>query len=269
MSRKVLVVLIVLCSIGAKAQSGQDYVRSSSVDNTITSQDKKYSLSLQIGPAIPIGDFASTNVKGSFWDFSSPDSTRLQGFAKPGFHFDFSLTYYVYDYFGIALMIGDNINTLDLAAFSATMGYPATASTTTYYTGEYLIGPVFSFSLTNKLKMNASILGGFIKNDYPELTLFFNDTITYTRNISSGNFSFAYYVGLGFVYNINDFLDVTASVSYTAGTVHYPNWTETLQANSTNPNSYVFLPNTIVHSNDVTGMAIGLIKPCIGIALKF
>lgn len=245
----------------------QDYVRTQP-GGTYTTNEKKFSLKLSVGAAIPLGDFASTNVKGSFWDFTSADSTRLQGFATTGFHFDFSFTYYIHDFFGIAVMIGDNINGFDVNAFSNTMGYQATTSTATYSTSEYLIGPVFNFNLANKLKLTAAVYVGFARNNYPQITLALNDTLNYTRYLQNGMLSFAYSVSTGISYSITDYMDLTFDVAYTGAVLHYPSWIETLQPISTNP-AYYYLPAVINHSNNRTTMVTGILKPCVGIALRF
>jgi len=253
--------------LGAIAQGDQDYVRTTP-SNNFTSGDKKFNINVSIGAAIPMGDFGSTNVSNSFWDFNSPDSVRLQGFAQPGLHFDLSLTYFISDYFGITAMVGGNSNEFDLNAFSATMRLPATATTTSYYTGEYLIGPVFCFNMGSKWKINATILGGFAQNNYPQLTLAFNDTVDYTRAINNGRFSFAFSVGAGISYSITDNLDLSFNMSYMGTTILYPNWIETLQINSPNP-AYYYLPIITNHTNNQTSMETGILKPTIGITVKF
>ena len=261
--------VLVLLHAPVKAQD-QDYVRSQTPGGTFTSDDKKFSIKISAGAAIPLGDFGSTNVKGSFWDFNSIDSTRLQGFATTGFHFDISLAYYIHDFFGISLMIGDNINGIDLNAFSLAVGFPATvsSSSTNYSTAEFLIGPVFNFNLASKLKLTAGIYIGLARNNYPEFTISLNDTLTDTRTLQNGNLSFAYSVSGGISYAVTDNIDITADVSYTGVALHYPSWTDTYQAISTNP-AYYYLPLSFNHPNNKTTMATGILKPCIGVVFKF
>ena len=256
-----------LSCYAVKAQGDQDYVRDSP-SNVSSTESKKFQLSFSVGGALPYRDFASTDVKGSFWDQTSVDSIKLQGFAKPGLHFDFRLGYSFSDHFGLTLLIGGNTNQFDLNAFTKGVGYPSTTATTSYFTGEYMIGPTFSYAINDKWKLNASLMAGFVKNNYPQVTFAVNDTINVVIAFNGGDLSFAYSAELGVSYSINSYIDINASVSYLQSTIHYPGWVQTIDVISPNP-AYYYLPLIIYHNNDITAMSIAFLKPCVGIVIKF
>jgi hypothetical protein len=265
--RDTLLTLLFASSFFMATAQDQDYVRSGLPPNI--SDEPKFSIGVSIGPAIPMLDFGSTNVKGSFWDFNSTDSTRLQGFAKTGFHFDINASYMFSPDFGIAVMLGGNSNPIDVNAFSNSMGYQSTSTTTNYYTGEYFIGPCFSFSLSKKLKIKASALIGLVGNNYPTFTLNFNDTITYSRTISAGKYAFGYCVSGSLVYSINDNVDFLVNTSYTYAKITYPSWSETEVETITFPTYTLIGTAYLNHPNCITTMVTGILKPTIGIAFKF
>jgi hypothetical protein len=248
--------------------SAQDYTR------PITEQrgsgnfydSKKLSLAFSAGAAIPLLDFGSSNVKNSFWDFNSPDSTRLQGFAKTGFHFDLTASYLLNDNAGIMVMIGGNTNPIDFNGIETALGYPASATITSYYTGEYLLGPYLHFKLTDKFNFDLGIMAGIISNNYPTISLAFSDTTTYTRDIANGKLSFGYSLYTALNYQLSDNIDLRFSLAFTGGTIYYPNWIESLTL--TVPGYYP-VTGSYDHSTDETSMQMGILKASVGLAFKF
>jgi opacity protein-like surface antigen len=237
----------------------QDYVRPET--ETHVSENKKYSIGVSFGPAIPFKDFASSNVKGSFWDFSSPDSTRLQGFAKTGFHFNITASCLFTDNIGMMLFVGGNSNSFDATSFSSAIGYPASVSSGNYYTAEYLIGPFVSFSVADKIRINACALFGFVTNSYPVINIALNDTTTLQVNFTSA-LNFGYRLGAGVEYSVNKNISVVFQVAYLQSNITYPSWSETY----TIPGYY---PLNQTHSTDVTTMTTGILSPTIGLKLKY
>jgi opacity protein-like surface antigen len=250
--------------------SAQDYIRPGSVTHDYYTGpesgapkqgNKKFSLGVSFGVAVPMQDFGSTNVNNSFWDFNSPDSVRLQGFAKPGFHFNITASYLITDNIGIMLMIGGSSNSFDVNTFSATIGYPVYVSSNSYYTSEYLIGPFVSLPLSQKFTAKISAMIGIASSSYPSIDIALNDTLTAELDFNGGN-GFAYNIGAGIEYNVNSNLSILLNLSYTGVTINYPSWMETYSS----PGYY---PLQITHSNDETQMSIGLLKPTLGIDYKF
>jgi len=259
------VIIGVLFILSFFKTSAQDYVRSVPVDQPQMSSDKKFRLGVSIGPAIPMLDFGSTNVKGSFWDQTSIDSTHLQGFAQTGFHFDVYASYLITDNFGLMAMIAGNSNSFNQATFSSTIGYTSNVvNGEDFYTGEYLIGPYFYFPLgtQSKLSLSAFALVGFVSSNYPEVSLAINDTVNAAIQFLQGGNRFGFCFGGTLACSLSDNIDVTFNISYSQTKAVFPSWTETFTA----PGYY---PATLSHPTDQTSMPIGLLKPTIGIAFKF
>lgn len=247
--------------------NAQDYVRNApgGSDMAPVSANKKFRLGVSIGPAIPMLDFGSTNVKGSFWDQTSVDSTHLQGFAKTGFHFDFYLSYLISDNFGLMLSVGGNSNSFDGITFSNTIGYSSAAvNGENFYTGEYLIGPFVYFPLDaqSKFSFSAYALIGLVSSNYPQISLAINDTITAAIQFLQGRNSFGFSAGATLAYSLNEGTDVTFGIGYTQSKIIYPSWSETFTA----PGYY---PATVNHPIDQTYMRMGILRPTVGIAFKF
>lgn len=262
------IILLILPVMFISVSRAQDYIRpneDTAVNTQYTNKVQKLFIGFSIGTAIPTKDFASHNVSGSFWDFNSTDSTRLQGFAKTGFHFDISATYLFTTSFGIIAQFSDNTNNFDLSSFSSVMGYPAFANTTLYRTKEYLAGPYFSYTATPKLNLDAALLVGLVHNSYPTLTLKLNDTLDYTRELDNSKNVFGFCISAGMSYNLTTRVYLTINIAYTQATLLYPTWTETAQYLSTHPASYYYKPITFYHNTDETFMKAGIFKPTIGI----
>ena len=251
--------------IKAQDVEPQSYVRPSEENETTLTQNKKFSLGFSMGAAIPLGDFKSTNIKGTVWDFNSPDSSNLRGYAVTGFHFDITLKYHLTDDFGIMLYYGGNSNSFNLTAFSSSMGLVGSNGTGGYYTAEYLIGPYVSLALSNKFSINFNGMIGLVTNTYPTLSVAINDTESVERTFSGGA-GFGYNLGAGLSYNVSDNVTLTLNGNYMGSTITYSGWTET---------DYVSVPSlgiagtaTATHSNDVT-MVTGILKIALGIEFKF
>jgi hypothetical protein len=222
---------------------------------------RKFILSASIGTSIPYGDFASTNVKNSFWDFRSIDSTHLQGFAQTGFHFNITATYMFNNNVGMIILLGNSTNSFDINTFSTSIGgFPASNLSGNYSTSEYLIGPCFSFPLAKKLNFKFNILIGLVNSNYPSINIALNDTTTYERDINGGS-GFAYNLMGSFVYSITNSIGIIGSLSYMGSTILYPNWTETVTYTG-------YYPYSISHSTDVLNMKMGILKPTIGVEFR-
>ncbi len=266
---KKAIILFVLVSAFFTVKA-QDYVRPSGnytapETGTPIEGSKKFVLGISLGAAIPSGSFASTNVKNSFWDFNSTDSTHLQGFAKTGFHFNITATYQFTDDFGLTLLLGNSSNPFDINAFSSAIGYPAGSQSSNFTTAEYLLGPCFSLPISNKFKFRVSLLAGIVTNNYPTIDVALNDTTTYEVTFN-GATNFAYSIGAGIIYNVTDNIAVQLNLNYTGTTITYTGWTGIYTING---GVYSYYPYTSNHPNDVTSMTAGLLKPTFGVEFKF
>lgn len=258
--KTLLATLFALTIYAAKAQ---DYVRP--YYEVPKTENKKFYICFSFGSAIPMQDFASTNVKNSFWDFSSPDSVRLQGFAKRGFHFNINASYQFSDNFGIMLLYGGNINSFDEVAFSSAIGYPSTNTSGNYYTAEYLIGPYLSIPIGSKLNIKISSLIGLVTNGYPVLDVALSDTTNYVRELSRGR-GLGLNFGVGLEYSVNSSVSIFLNSAYTYAKISYSSWTETLTYSI--PGYYPFTLSK-QHPTDVTSMDTGILESNIGIEFKF
>lgn len=260
--------LLILSVFTLSVIQAQDYARPTP-ENTPAPQDKKFTLSFAIGSAIPEGDFGSTTVKNSFWDFNSTDSTRLQGFAKPGIHFSFTATYLFSQNFGLMVYFGTSANAFDVNQLSHTIGLPAFSATTTYHTHEYLAGPYCTFPLSykSKFRFDAFLLYGFVNNDYPNVNIAINDTITDAIGFQGGR-GFGFCAAAGLEYRLNNNTSFLLNVQYTGAKVSYHGFTETINIASPNP-AYYYRPLTIDHPTDVAFMQTDILKIAIGIAFWF
>lgn len=264
MNRKtslLVVFVLIVCSVRA-----QDYVRPSennsqiAIKNPTQQGNRRFSLSINIGAAIPLQDFGSTAVKNSFWDFTSADSTRLQGFAKTGFYFNITAAYQVSKYIGIMALIGNSTNYFDENTFSATIGYPVSTLSTSFSTSEYLIGPYFTLPAGNKFSIKMHALLGLMANKYPPLDITLNDTTAIEIDFTAGR-GFAYNFGIGAEYKLNNNVSITFNVAYTGTSISYNGWIETISFTG-------YYPFSISHSNDVASMSTGILRPTIGIEFK-
>src|ERR1051326_7948596 len=165
------------------------------------SSDSKMMFNVAVGAGIPLGNFGKKDT------LASSDTTHMTGWAKPGFHFHLGFGYKFTDNVGAMVQIGGNMNGFDAAAYKAkvdpnnTSGY--TVSGTSYYVGQYLVGPFFHFPAGDKIGINLRALFGLMTMKYSELTqsfTFMNQTSTDTYKIASAC-SFGYNIGPGLDYN--------------------------------------------------------------------
>ncbi|HXB11287.1 MAG TPA: hypothetical protein VNZ45_04830 [Bacteroidia bacterium] len=265
MNKKPLLLATFLLSFFIIKAQDEDYVRSPT-ENIGESQVKKFNLAVSLGPAFPIQAFASTNIKGSMWDFNSPDSTTLRGFAQTGYHFDVSLSYLITSDFGIIFYYGGNSNNFDAGSFSSAIGFPTSNTSGPYYTAEYLVGAFVNLPISERLNFKLSALIGLVTNTYPTLSVNLNDTIMIQRTVSGGA-GLGYSFGASLTYSLSENINIALNCSYTGSTINYAGWSET---------DYITFPSlgvtgsaTLDHSAAIGTMQTGIIKPSIGIELKF
>lgn len=264
---QIKLMLVLACLFLYLASSAQDYYEGpkakTPVKATTTEPEPNeggFNLSVSVGTAIPFKSFSSTNVKNSFWDFTSIDSVKLQGFAKLGVHFNLTASYMFPDGLGIQFMLGSNSNSFDINTFAKTVGVPFTSPDGLFRTREYLIGPFVSYSPWPKFTLEANAMLGIVTANYPIITVSFGDT-TQTIEFNPGR-SFGYSFGGALKYSINPKLDFSINSSYTQATIAYQGWTNTF----TIPGYY---PYIISHTTDIAKMPMGLLKINAGLTYKF
>lgn len=269
MNKKPILILVFLLAVFMV--TAQDYARptleySDNPSDIIPDHTRKFIIGVSTGAAIPLGDFASTNVKGSFWDFKSTDSTRLQGFAQTGFHFNITMSYMFTDNVGLILLFGNSTNPFDINSFSSALGYQSSNISGNFSTSEYLVGACFSYPVMKNFNFKAGALIGLINSNYPSINIALNDTVTYVRDINGGS-GFAFCLMAGLTYNITNSIGIVANIAYTGSTILYAGWTETASFASTNP-GIAYYPNSSSHPTDVLSMSTGILKPTIGIEFR-
>lgn len=238
----------------------QEYIRPSEEESSISLPGKRhFSLTFAAGMSIPESQFASNNVKGSYWDFHSPDSTHLQGFALSGFHFDISCSYLFTDMLGIEIYLGGNTNSFDISTFQGTIGYPAVVNGS-YYIGEYLAGFNVLVPVAYKISFEFTALGGLMTANYPEISYVIQG-VNVTVDFNSSNV-LGFNFGGAFKYAYSPAVDFVFKVEYSLATMVYPGNTYVFSYGyySSPPQNY---------TNDITKMPAGILKPEIGISFKF
>ncbi len=255
-----LFILYITCNT-SKAQ--EYYLPTEKTPNTPRQYNTgRFSFALSFGAAIPVSDFGSANVKGSFWDFNSPDSTRLQGFALTGFHFDFTLWYRINDFLGVEVFYGGNVNDVDINTFSNTVRYISTTTQPSYYTPEYLIGPYCYFQ-EGKLTGKLSAMIGMVTNTYPPMNMAINDTTTLAISMNNGGSGFAYSFNAQLEYAISPRTSIYFNAGYTGATISYAGYTVTETAIGKFAIYRYILPDP-THPNDITLMNTGIIRVSAG-----
>lgn len=244
--------------------NAQDYALPTLIPHQRTapvSTDKRFSVGVSLGAAIPYGDFASTNTipPGSFWNPNPMDSTKLQGFAKTGFNFTINASYLFTHTLGIMVEFGFGSNPFDITTFSNTIGYVANSPTAVFGEFEFLIGPFVSVPLSDKFKFNVSALIGEVSVTYPEIDIQIVDT-TYSYNFTGGT-GFAYNIGASLEYQATKSLSVCLEANYLASVITYSGYSETANCPGYYPAYYTSPTYSIT-------MSMGLLKIMAGIALK-
>jgi opacity protein-like surface antigen len=259
---KIKIILSALIVLFFTELHAQDYARPEPEQYSLPSNpnDRRFNIGVSIGAAIPLGDYGSTNVKGSFWDFNSIDSTRLQGFAQPGLNLTITASYLFPENIGIMMMFGSSSSTFNTSGFSSAIGRPATTSTGSFSEYEYLIGPCFELPLSDKFRMNANILIGLVSASYPEVNYAYNDTVTLTTDFQGGT-GFGYSFGANLEYNISKNAAISLNVNYIGSDIKYTGFTWTLST----PGYYPLVQD---HPTDVLTMQTGILKITAGITFR-
>jgi hypothetical protein len=224
------------------------------------SSDSKFSIGLSVGAALPLGAFGG-KTKPSDTATSSTAYTVKNGFASTGFHFDLNAGYLIAGPVGAMVFIGGNLNAFDATTFSSVYNIksPETYTATSYYTGQYMVGPFLSFG--DKFKFDVRLLVGLVTVSPPKTTDSYTafgstSTTVTTTNPSSG---FGYQGGIGIKYNFSDKMGFTVDVAYTGNAASFPGSSSTTTVGSSSSSST---------SSSVGSMSLGILTTSIGLAFN-
>src|SRR5580704_16801221 len=93
-------------------------------NNAATAQ--KLSFGVNVGAGIPMGDYSKTDStklpisRSTVNAGKANDTTKYNGFAKTGFHFNVWGQYMIAGPIGLKLMIGGTMNSFDAASYTST-----------------------------------------------------------------------------------------------------------------------------------------------------
>ncbi len=252
MKKQILLALAVLSLFSSKgfAQSKGD--------------DKKFTLGVSIGAAIPLAAYGSkaTDTTSSV----RQDSTHRQnGYASAGFHFDVTAGYRFTNNIGAMILIGGNMNSFDATTYATVndIKSPTTFTSASYYVGQYLIGPFVSFPCGDKLRVDIRVLVGLVMANTPtetETTTFSGQTATDVFSGDGGS-GFGYQFGAGIKYSFSSAIGLLVNVDYAGSTLSYTGYTD----NQTSPFGSFTYKNTTLKST----MSLGIITTTVGIGFSF
>lgn len=184
--------------------------------------DKKSSVFIGLGPSIPIGDFSSKDA-----------SDEKSGLAATGFYFDLGYQYQFSQNFGAIAMFKWKTHGIAKEALSFELpdgsGGSASISATTWRMGSALAGLTQVFPLKNeRFSVEFRELAGVQFTSSPEVNFSFNipdfGSISSKQESQSAT-SFAYLVGLGFKYQINNKLGLRLYGDFNNSTVNFKEYT--------------------------------------------
>jgi hypothetical protein len=236
--------------------------------------DKKISFGYNYGTCITKGDFGANNTtKLPMSRLTKNDTTKLNGYAQTGFHYDVYVTYEFIPHLSAMLAVyGDqcnfDINTLN-GQFGRLNGY--TSSTydvvtgDNYYVVQYLVGPYVNPRILGSLHFEVKLLVGLTTDNYPGISYIFSPnlpTANYTNYTYPKGYGFGYNFGGGFNYGavIGPIgLGAHLNIDYEGATVSYSYYNVTHYS----PNSIAF--QTL---NNSKTMGINLIQITLGLSVE-
>lgn len=226
MQKILLVSTLSLICLNAIAQN--DYTPPSGQTSTINTHtgDKKYSIDVNIGAGIPMGDYGNTSQV----PLPANDTGHVNGLALTGFHFNFTASYLFSQFFGGTLMIGGTSNSFDNTAWQTLRDESVPGITTSvngnFYIGQCLIGPFASIPASNKVKIEFRALLGLVTANYPLITqtypyYYYGASVTEIKSIKSSD-GFGYYFGARLNYKVTDNIGLDFTIGYTGSDICYP-----------------------------------------------
>ncbi len=202
--KKIIITAIVLVSIIAKSYA----------------EDRKGFIGISVGPSIPIGDLASSDVNND-----------AAGFANTGGVFDISFAYQLGEgNYGITALLRGQANPTDAQAMADEFGsmFPTvnwTVESESWSIGGLLFGGFGSFPVSERTSFDARAMIGFLNAQSPEITI--TGTIPgesiWLKQGSQNATSFAYLLGAGFSFDIGERLLLLTNLDYLGSNPEFSN----------------------------------------------
>ncbi|MGP8217417.1 MAG: hypothetical protein ACLQQ4_17755 [Bacteroidia bacterium] len=211
---------------------------------------------ISIGAALP------QSAYGAKAKNTSNDSTVIpDGFANTGFHFDLTGGHMFSDNIGVMVMLGGNLNSYDVTTYESvySISSPATFTSSSYFIGQFLVGPVLSFG--DKLKFNVRALIGYVmatgitQTETNGQSGALSTSETVTGNMGGG---FGYNIGAGIKYGLSGNMGLLFNVDYLGSSVGYTGYKESWSPSIGNGST----TNTTLKQT----MSLGMINISIGLA---
>lgn len=176
-------------------------------------------IGLHYGRSIPVGDFASRDIK-------NPDA----GYAKPGQMAEISFGYKFGSVLGLAASVRGQMNQTDDAAIAATAQaeHPETtwsAKSNAWGMTAVMVGPYASFQLSESFSLDLRALGGFSVAGCPTITYntVYNGHTSWIEQAGTKTPGFAYLAGMQIKYRMIERLCIIAGADYFGATLKFKN----------------------------------------------
>ena len=222
-------------------------------NNSAIAQDKKLSFGLNVGVGMPVGHYGKSDSSALPLSSSTAnagkanDTTKYNGFARTGFHFNIYAQYMIVGPLGVKVILGGSFNSFDISTFNSVYGAiynqntgnvgtvsPTFTASGGYYIGQYMIGPCLKLRVTDKIKIEGQILAGLLTGGYPILTQKINSSFVFegTSYLETGtetyftvsSNAFAYNINAGIEYMITDMIGLHFNVGYTGSSLRFPTY---------------------------------------------
>lgn len=234
------------------------------------SGEKKFSFGYSYGESFPESTLGKNDQsKLPLSKFSRQDTTKLNGYAKKGVHYDLYMTYRLIRHFSIMVTVYGDQNDYDINTLNAQyIQYysPNTVAVTTgdtYYIMQYLIGPYINIPVAGDFSFEIKALAGLTSANYPSLTYIgSSEDALYSFPKSSG---FGYNIGGGIKYRAVKAgylgLSLHINVNYAVANLNYPTYSITY-----------FTPGNVYISsstyNVAKSMPLNIVQVTFGISLE-
>jgi hypothetical protein len=231
--------------------------------------DRKFSFGWSIGNSYPKGDFGNiTPSKLPLSRYTGGDTSHINGYAQPGFHYDIYVAYEVIPYIYLMLSLyGDKndyaINILNSEYVEYFPPYTVSVNTADKYSiVQYMIGPKVNLPFSDNFSVEFNVLAGICYASNPALTYTsMKDTVIYSFPSGRG---FGFNVGAGVKYSLdvegNLGLGLHLNINYEGAEMKYPNYTVTEFSPPNFFSSYIY--------NVPKSMSIGIIQLTFGATLE-
>lgn len=174
------------------------------------SQNKGY-IGISLGPSIPIGDIASTDM-----------DRQSAGFARTGAIFDVSFGYKIGKYFGVSGLLRGQANKTDAQAMANEIvnkipfDLSVRVESQSWSIGAFMLGGYGSFPVEKKVSVESRLMIGFLSAKFPNVTfdLSGSDGTGWVKRSGSTGSSFAYLIGAGVKYDAGKRVCLLANLDY-------------------------------------------------------